>query len=861
MSDGPWVARWKYLTDVLSLYRWRPTANSPSPKRRMSAIAGVGRDVVFALRRLRASPGYTLFAVASLAVGIGVTTAIYSAVRTFMWTPLGVPHQHDVVAVVPGQNESMSWQEFTALQREQTSFQNVAALSRVRTALTGAGEPQTVEGEAISGAFFQTLQLQPRLGRLIAPADQASGARVVVLSQAFWNSAFASDPSVIGRTVRLGGDGFDVIGVVAGDFHGLDPSILQDSIWIPLSAVSTHMGGLGADWNTIKTEGSPTVSVWGRLKSEVTPGRAAAEVQVLGRRLESAYRTGARTGAPNNWQLRAIGAPIGVQSFTDTIVGAILTAIATLLLIACTNLANLALARGTARAQEIAVRSALGANRWRLVREQLVEGGIVIACGGVFALTILHELLAYWTGDVPIMLGLMIPFRPQIDASVLAASMAAMLIAVLVLAVWPAVQSTRSDVRTALGAGHAATPPKWRLHRAIIAWQVCGSVSLLLVALLCAKILMNMGSTTGRHDNLAVAEIDFAANGKSEAQMRDLTTRILDEARGQGGVRAVAASDGLPFGIRPSGDALLVTTPDHAADLDLKGAWTRAPVIAATPQFLSTADIRLVQGRAFTDQDDAAAPRVAIVTEELARRTFRTTNVVGRQLATRTATPSDGRVAADVSALTIVGVSADDEPWDNGQRKPLIFLPFAQRYVPFLPITVIARAADPRAGVAALRASVRRVDRDLSISSAGTSAVLLYGFYLLRVIAMMAAALGVLGLVLAMSGLFGVLSHVVMKRTREMGIRLAIGAERADIFRLVLRDGLYPVGRGLVLGLGIGFASRIMVKAFVVTNVSAVDPWPLVLLPIPFVIAALAACYFPAARASRVDPNIALREL
>jgi putative ABC transport system permease protein len=436
-----------------------------------------------------------------------------------------------------------------------------------------------------------------------------------------------------------------------------------------------------------------------------------------------------------------------------------------------------------------------------------------------------------------------------------------MLIAVIVFGIWPALQSTRSDVRAALGAGHGATPPQWRLHRTIIAWQVCGSVSLLLVALLCAKILMSMGSTTGRHDDLALAEIDFTANGKGEAQARQLAASILDDARRQGGVRSVDASDGLPFGIQLGEDTLFVTTLNHASEPDLKGAWSWAPVIAATPQFFSTVDIRLVQGRAFSDADDAAAPRVAIVTEELARETFRTTNVVGRQLATRAATPANGRVAADVGALTIVGVSADDEPWDNGQRKPLIFLPFAQRYVPFLPVTFIARAADPRAGVAALRASVRRVDPDLSISSAGTSAVLVYGFYPLRVIAMMAAALGVLGLVLAMSGLFGVLSHVVMKRTREMGIRLAIGAERADIFRLVLRDGLYPVGKGLLLGLGIGVASRIAVKAFVVTNVSALDPWPLMLLPVPFVLAALAACYFPAARASRVDPNIALREL
>jgi len=860
VSDGRRIARWKYLADVLSLYGWRPTNGSQSPGQRGSATIGMEKDIVLALRRLRASPGYTLFAVASLAVGIGVTTAIYSAVRTFLWMPLGVPHQNDVAQVVAGQYESVSWREFTAFQREQTSFQNVAALARIRTAITGAGEPRTVEGEAVSGEFFETLQLQPRLGRLIDPTDQASDAHVVVLSQAFWKSAFASDPAVIGRTVRLGGDGFEVIGVVAGDFHGLEWGMLQDSIWIPLAAKSGQMGRFVGGWNTVKTERS-TVSAWGRLKSGVPVGRAAAEVLVLGGRLESAYRTSPTTGTmPGRWLLRHAAAPIGQQSFIDTIVGAILTAIATLLLIACTNLANLALARGTARAQEIAVRSALGASRWRLVREQLVEGGIVIVGGGALALTILKQLLAYWTGDVPLGLGRTMPFTPQVDAPVLVASVAAMLIAVIVFAVWPALQSTRSDVRTAIGAGHGATPPKWRLHRTIIAWQVCGSVSLLLVALLCAKILMNMGSTTGRHDNLALTEIDFAANGKSEAQMREIAASILDDAGGRGGVRAVAASDGLPFGM-PSGDTLFVTTPDHASEPDLKGVWSRAPAIAATPQFFSTVDIRLVQGRAFNDQDDAAAPRVAIVTEELARETFRTTNVVGRQLATRGVTPSEGRTAADIGALTIVGVSADDEPWDNGRRKPLIFVPFAQRYVSSVPVTFIARAADPRGGVAALRASVRRVDPDLSISSAGTSAVLVYGFYPLRVIAMMAATLGVLGLVLAMSGLFGVLSHVVMKRTREMGIRMAIGAERADIFRLVLRDGLYPVGKGLLLGLGIGVASRIAVKAFVETRVSAVDPWPLLLLPIPFVLAALAACYFPAARASRVDPNIALREL
>ena len=538
-SHGPWIARRKYLTDVLSLYGWRPTAGSPSLRQRRAGTIGLGKDIVVALRRLRASPGYTLFAVASLAVGIGVTTAIYSAVRTLLWMPLGVPHQNDVVQVAEGRYGSMPWQDFATLEREQTAFQNVAALGRIRTAVTGADEPRTVEGEAVSGEFFGMLELQPRLGRLINHADHASGARVVVLSEAFWKSAFASDPGVIGRTVRLGGDGFEVIGVVDGDFHGLEQSLLRDSIWIPLAAVSGQMGGFGRSWNTIKTQRSPTVAVWGRLKPSVPLGRAAAEVLVLGRRLELVVPTPALPPSP--WLLRPVGAPIGQTSFIDTIVGAILTAIATLLLIACTNLANLALARGTARAQEIAIRSALGASRWRLVREQLVEGGIVIAGGGAIAFAILRQLVAYWTGDLPMGLGRTLPFTPQVDASVLGASVAAMVIAVIVFAIWPALQSTRSDVRAALGAGHGATPPKWRLHRTIIAWQVCGSVSLLLVALLCAKILMSMGSTTGRHDDLALAEIDFTANGKSESQARQLVASILDDARPQGGVRSVDA--------------------------------------------------------------------------------------------------------------------------------------------------------------------------------------------------------------------------------------------------------------------------------------------------------------------------------
>lgn len=830
-------------------------------------MAGLLSDIRLALRRLRASPGFTLFAMVSLAVGIGVTTAIYSAVRTLLWMPLGVPHQRDLVQVADGQTPgpSMSWQDFDVLRREQTTFRNVAAFTRIHTAVSGAAEPRTVDGEAVSGEFFDTLQVRPRLGRLIDPADAVAGTHVVVLSTAFWSNTCAADPAIVGRTLRLGGELFEVVGVVAGDFHGLEQRPVPGSIWIPLSALSSDTGALGSPpWDTLRTERSSSLSVWGRLKPDVPVGRAAAEVSMVARRLEAAQPTAPTPGKlPRQWRLRPAGAALPDSSFVDTIVIAILTAIATLLLIACTNLANLALARGTSRAQEIAVRSALGAGRWRLVREQLVESAIVVVCGSALGLAILARLVAYWTVELPLSFGATTAFAPQVDASVLAACTGAMLIAVLVFGVWPALQSTRSDVRDALGAGHGATPPKWRLHRTIIAWQVCGSVALLLVALLCAKVLMSpdLSGLTARHADLAIAQVDFRSNGKSELQMRRLVAAILDDARTQHGIRSVSASTDLPFGFFGR-ESAFVTTPDHASAPPESPFWALPTIIATAPAFLSTIGIRLVHGRPFTDDDSAGAPRIVIVSEEFARETFRTTDVVGRAIVIRSPDPSRGRSGPALDSLTIVGVSEDDVPYENGKRRAVIFVPFAQWYQADAPVTFVANPINPRAGVAALRASIRRVDPDLSINAAGTGAVLIEGpLYLLGIIAVMAAALGTLALVLAMAGLFGVLSHVVTKRTREIGIRLAIGAERADVFRLIVRDGLQPVAKGLLLGLGIGLASRIAVKAFVETKVAAVDPWPLLLLPIPFILAALAACYFPAARASRVDPNVALRDL
>lgn len=810
------------------------------------------RDVRLALRRLRMAPGFTLFAVTSLALGLGVSTGIYSAVRTFLWMPLGVVAQEELVAITSQRIvNGASWPDFQDFRASQSSFRTLGASRRIRAALAAGGAVEPVFGEAVSDDYFATMGVVPAVGRLLHAGDETAGRRVVVISERFWRSRLHGDPRIVGQTIKLGGQPFEVVGVTRGTFHGL--SLPDKSIWIPIT-VSPQLSRSGSAALRDRHRGG--MFLWGRLRPGVTVSQASAEVALFGRRLDESYPSGRQVGRA--WDVRANAGVTPESETLNTIVGMILSAVAAVLLIACTNLANLALARGTSRAQETAVRSALGASRWRLVREQLIEGAIVTIAGGAVGAVVLTGLANYLTADVPIGLDMTLPFTPVIDMTVLLASAGGMTMSLLVFGLWPALQSTREDIRHTIGAGTGATPPKWRLHRNLVAWQVCGSVALLLVAAMSAQVigLLSHQESARNYDRLALAQVDFALNGKNDAASRRLTEAILAAVRSRQSVESVSASNGLPFGflsVRSSQYATTAEAPfDAARDIS-----TEAYVVAATPELFRTLSLRLTRGRAFTDRDDVAAPAVAIVSERLARQLFGSTDVVGRALLVSRARRLSRDSPAPV-AMAIVGVSADT---DVDRVRGIIFRPFAQGYDPLVPVTISARAANPPAAAGVLRSAIHDVDPDIALDSVGTGAVLLGPFFLLVVIVRLATGLGLLALVLAMAGLFGVLSHVVVRRTREIGIRIAIGAERAQIFRLILRDGLYPVLKGLALGLGIGVASRLAVRAWVVTDASAFDPLVFAVVPVPFILAALVACYVPAARASRVDPNVALRDL
>ena len=375
---------------------------------------------------------------------------------------------------------------------------------------------------------------------------------------------------------------------------------------------------------------------------------------------------------------------------------------------------------------------------------------------------------------------------------------------------------------------------------------------------MCVKVVAAVGAQDPGVDyrQLALAQVDFSLNGKDESRSRALIDGILAAARAQPGLESVTASTGLPFGM----PALpgFVTTPQQPFT-ESRDAGEYTFIISATPEVFGTLRMRLVRGRTLTDRDDAAGPRVAILSERLAREVFHSIDVVGQPLIVGRTNRLSKRYPAET--FTVVGVSADTDAFLLGRRgSSVMFVPLAQRYESR--VTFSARAANPAAAVGVLRSAIRSVDPDLAVTLSGTGSTVLAGpYFLLHIVGSLATALGFLALVLAMAGLYGVLAHVVARRTREIGIRIAIGAERSRIFALILRDGLRPVVKGLVLGLGVGVLFRIALRATIVTGISPIDPVVFGLVPIPFVIAALAACYVPASRASRVDPNVALRDL
>jgi putative ABC transport system permease protein len=820
----------------------------------------MGHDIRIAVRRLLATPQFLAFAVLSLGIGVGVTTAVYSILYSLVWKPIEIADPERVVFISNpeiGQSAAprayLSRPDFEDLRTSSRTLSSVAASAFFYQTLVKPDSSEALEGEAVSGDYFKTVGVPAILGRTIQPRDDETAARVIALSYRLWRERFDSNPEIVGSSVRLGGQAFEVIGVVARSFDGIGRPPKRADGWIPLRTMAAF-GAQGAESRERRQ-----LAVFGRLASGRAPAVANGEIGAIGRRLdvEFPFRKSISGDAPSAPLPRSWGVSGATEvNETETRAAALILAlVALVLIVACTNLASLMLARGAARERDIAVRRALGAPRLRLVRELVFEGAIIAALGGSVSLLVVRALLAVATIEIP-MPGRAFVLQPELNLPALVATSVALLISLLVFGLEPALQLTRAAVTPSLlgGDGSVGVVRSGR-QRALIRWQVATSATFFLVAAVLAKVvareaLHNPGIDV---DRLAVATMHLPQQVWDETRARRETAALAGLLRREQGIESVALATGVPFGLSMTSWAE-ATTPDKPFVPRVRYELT--DMIAATPEVFGTLGIPIVRGRAFDDRDDRTAPHVMIVSEKTSRTFFGTTDAIGRQLMVQ----PWGRPPADT--FTIVGIARDtDSGFLMSRANDTTYVPLSQHYEPF--VVVMARTSgDPQKAARLIQRSARQVDPDLLINSAGPASVLLAGpYFAARIATSLAAALGMLTLLLAMVGLYGVQGHLVTRRTREIGVRMAVGATRDQIQHMVLAEGFRPVMEGLVLGLVLSILARLTLRALLSASIQAIDPIGFSLVPIPLFIAASVACCVPARRAARVDPNVALRHL
>ena len=845
-------------------------------------LHGFSGDLRLAARRLAATPLFTIFAILSLAVGLGVTTAAYSIVDSLFFAPSGIADEDRVVKLATRWEGNLvvggiSRPDYEDIRSAQKSFTDVTASTGLEVSVATPTSTDLMRAEAVDGNYFQTLGVHVALGRSIQMHDVAGAHAVVILGHAVWSMRFASDPAIVGRTIHVAGRPFEVIGVAPEGFFGREDRLIGTRLWIPLSTDPRKSPAAVAERDRQR------LVVIARLAPGTSLEAAAAELATIGGHLAAAYPRRAAAGpVTRDWTAKPFAENDGavvLRRFGFAFVALV----ALVLVVACTNLANLMLARGTSRRAELAVRRAIGASRWRLVREQCAESLLLAVMGSAAGWVVFNALSRALDIDVPLTSRMLISFKPELDGSVVAVAAVALLLSLVVFGVEPALRLTtgpslRPDLSSASG---TVGVPQGKRQRRLVRWQVAISTGFFVLA----TLSVNYIAAEARHDSgvdldrIALATMNFWAQQWDDDRARRALGRVLEELEKDPQVQSAAVATGVPFGASNTARFIIAPTDRPITD---RSVARPALAVAATPGIFSTLGVSVVRGRGFDDRDSAGAGAVVVLSEQTARRVFGTTDATGRQLQLKPASSAGplrrsvaGKLAlqtvappvltdADVTTATVIGIAADT---DVGQlfsrRGDLLYLPLSQQPTDVsFGIAMVRTEGNPYVSVRTLRDAIRRVDWGLAVESSGTGVGALGGpTVFLRTAALMAISLGALTLLLAMVGLHGVQSHGVTQRTREFGLRMSFGSTAAQIRRLVLRDGCRPVVEGLAIGLFLGLVGRGIIRAIWWNGMAIVDPWMVIAVPVPLLLAAWLACWLPAHRASRVDPMVALRHL
>ncbi len=797
-------------------------------------------DLRYAFRMLLKSPGFSFIAIITLALGIGANSAIFSVIETVLLRPLPFPRPHELAMLwsTPDHGngrETDSFPDYEDIRNESKSFASLAAYTQASTVLSTGGDPIELRGLAATSDIFSVLGVSPVLGRAYTRAEDSPDAHVVVLTYEAWQRYFNGDGKILGQPVRLALNPYTVIGIMPRGFQF--PVNARSEYLVPLHPLVAK---------ELKIRGAHFLRVIGRLRPNVTAGQARAEVAAIAARLEKEY-------PDTNTDRSATVIPFH-EDLTGDVRPALLVVLAAVVLvflIGCANVANLLLARATARQREIAIRTALGASRLRLVRQLLAEGLLLALFGALGGL-----LLAWWSVD------LLRSFGPQdvprlsevqINSAVVIFTFAVGVISTLVFALVPALQVTRPDVNAALqeGTRSGSGPESHRLRGVLVVAQVALSLLLLAGAGLLIKSFANLSNTDPGFDPTKVMTADFVLpRGKypNPEQQRQFFERFLPQLAALPGVESVGGASPLPFSHNDSANSFWIAgRPDPGP-----GNHPDASNLTVAGDYFQTMRIPLLAGRLFDRRETKDATRVAIVNDALVQKFFPNTNPLGQHLLI-----DQENAPTSVEIIGVVGDSRHDSL--AVAPKPEYYLPLAQDPRRGMPLVFRTSMANLSGLQVSLRRIIQGMDRDIFVPELVPMRQLIGGTLAQpRFNTLLLGSFAAVALALAAIGIYGVIAYSVAQRTREIGIRMALGAQRGDVLRMILRQSMIIIGIGLTIGLSGAFALTRWMGSLLY-GVSAHDLSIHGLVLILLAAAGLIASYIPARRAMAVDPMVALR--
>jgi putative ABC transport system permease protein len=811
------------------------------------------QDLRYGARMLLKHPGVTAIAVLTLALGIGANTAIFSVVNAVMLRPLPYKDPDRLVSLWENVPKYGRWRvtpaNFFDWKKQSTSFEDLAAYGASTMTLTGGGEPEQLLGTRAAAGYFSVVGVEPILGRSFLPEEYEPGkGHVVVLGHNFWMRRYGGDQKIVNQAVTLDGTSYTVVGVMPAGFFPVWNSTAgqisfdesQQQIWTPMS--------FSAQWANVRT--SHVLGVVGRLKPGISLEQAQAEMNTIGARLEREYATNK-------------GAGIIVNPFLNEVIGSakpvlvtLLAAVGLVLLIACANIAGLLLAQHATRSKEVAIRAALGAGRGRLVRQFFLEGLLLSLLGMVAGVALARV-------GINLILKLVPPELPrfnqtQLDWRVLGFTVSLSLLTCLLFALLPAWQSSKPDLQATLEQGRRVAgsgAARQRFRQMLVVFQISVAVILVIGAGLLIKSFWHLRQVDPgfKPDNVLSVNVTLPQSKYGDQQkINSFYNQLVERLSGLPGVEAAAIAYDHPLQANWIDSFQIEGRAAPAPGESLSANF--APV---SPDYFRTVTTPILKGRQFTSQDDENHPGVVIVNETFLSRYFPDEPAIGQRL--RLSPPAMIWQNQRLTSFEIIGIARDVKSGGlNAKAEPAYYVPAAQS--PLTDMTILVRTKNnPEAIVPTLRNAVLAIDPNQPITNINTmNKIVADSIAQPRLSMTLMGLFGVLALILAAVGIYGLLSYAVAQRTQELGIRIALGAQVGDVLRLVLKQGMILVLLGLGLGL-IGALALTRLINSLLFGVTATDTTTFVLVSGVLAVVALLACYIPARRATKVDPLVALR--